>query len=72
MIIENEVDTNLIYLENVILSLNSFMFDDDIQKAINDLQRIVSNKLYSFFPKGEYEITKSAAKLIYYLKKEEK
>lgn len=70
MRVENEVDINLLYLERLILSLNSFTFDDDVLAAINDLRLLVCNKLYDFIPNSNYDIESSSIKMIFILKNE--
>lgn len=70
MLVESEVDINLLYLERLILSLNSFTFDDDVKKSINELQTLVCDKLYSFMPGGDFKIVKSSVTLKFLLENE--
>lgn len=44
---EIEFDINLLYLENLLLSLDMFHFDKDIVGLLNELQTVVCGKLYS-------------------------
>lgn len=72
MCLENEVDINLLYLERLILSLNSFTFDDDVLTAINDLRLLVCDKLYNFIPNNNYDIKSSSVKMIFIFENEKK
>lgn len=70
MIVENEVDINLLYLEKFLFSLHLYTFDDDINQLINELQKLLSKKLYSALPNNDYKITKEIIKIKFYLEKE--
>ena len=47
MVEEIKVNIDLLYLENVLFSLDAFQFDKDIIKLLNELSSLVSKKLYS-------------------------
>lgn len=70
MIVENEVDINLLYLEKFLFSLHLYTFDDDINQLINELHKLLSKKLYSTLPNNDYKITKETIKIKFYLEKE--
>lgn len=70
MIVEDEVDVNLLYLEKLLLSLNHLEFDDDIQKELNTLRKMIEKKLYSFIPEGDYAIVSESVNLKFILKNE--
>lgn len=53
---EIEVDSNLYHLENVLFDLDSYKFDKDIIKLLNDLKLLVDKKLYSTFNPNGYDI----------------
>lgn len=50
MIVEElKVDEALIYLENLLFSLDAYKFDRDVISLLNDLKTLVDKKLYSNF-----------------------
>lgn len=44
---EIEVDSNLLYLQNVLFDLSNYKFDKDILALLNQLQTLLTNKMYS-------------------------
>lgn len=60
---EFEVNEHLIYLENLLLGLQHCIFDKDVLKILEELQRVIDKKLYSKLTKEQSDIADS--KLIY-------
>lgn len=69
MVLENELDLNLFYLEQLLFSLDSYKFDRDILSKIMELQDLVCKKINSSLPTGDYDILDIKVKQIFYLKK---
>lgn len=60
---EFEVNEHLVYLDNLLLGMQHCIFDKDVLKALEKLQKIVDRKLYSKLKTAPYDIADS--KLIY-------
>lgn len=63
---EVEFDVDLLYLENILLSLDMFKFDKDIIEHLNNLRALVDKKLYSAFKYPEKDIREVKYKMTYY------
>ena len=50
------VDRNLYHLMNVLFDLDSYKFDKDIIKILNDLKNLVDKKMFSNFDFSNYNI----------------
>lgn len=46
---EKVIDENLLHLENVLLDLDNYKFDQEIISLLNDLKSLCDKKLYSVF-----------------------
>lgn len=44
---EIEFDVNLLYLQNLLFSLDNFRFDKDIIVLLNELSSLVNKKIFS-------------------------
>lgn len=64
-----EVDKNLYHLENVLFDLDSYKFDADIIKILNDLKFLVDKKIYSNFNQNGYDIIDEKIIIEFLLKK---
>lgn len=60
---EFEVNEHLIYLDNLLLGMQHCIFDKDVLKKLEELQKLVDKKLYSKLKTDPYDIANS--KLIY-------
>ncbi len=66
MIRRIKIDRNLLFLEHLLLSINSFsLYDDDIEHLLKKLYKLVSEKLYSNIEhEGDFDHTE--LEIIYY------
>lgn len=73
MIVEDlQVNEDLIYLERVLFDLDSYKFDRDVTALLNQLNSLVSKKLYSNFNLDSLDIENQEMYIRYYLKEEKK
>lgn len=66
---EIEVDENLLRLEYFLLDLDSYKFDRDIIKLLNDLKTLVDNKLFAPLNETNLDIVSQKMKIVFELKK---
>lgn len=55
---EIEVDSNLFHLQNVLFDLSNYKFDKDILVLLNQLQTLVTNKMYSKYDFDSFVLDK--------------
>lgn len=53
---EVEVDRNLYHLLDILLDLDSYKFDTDVLKMLNDLKTLVDKKLWTNLDFEDYNI----------------
>lgn len=70
MFVEVESDLNLIYLEQVLFSLDNYKFEKDILIKLSELRELVNKKVNSSLPTGDYYIDEVKFKQVIYLKNE--
>lgn len=73
MVVEDVfVDYNLLYLNNVLFSLDSWQFDCDILKLLNELKTLVDKKMFFNFNLNNFDVEEQKVILRYYLKEDKK
>ena len=65
---ELKIDANLLYLENLLFSLESYTFDTDVEKKLDNLRKFVYKKMYSKFNEDGRDIERYELFARYYLK----
>lgn len=65
---EVKLDENLLYLSNILFTLDNYKFDSDIIKLLNELKILVDKKMYSNFNLECRDIIKYELIARYYLK----
>ena len=66
---EIPVDRNLLFLSEVLFALDSYTFDSDIIKLLNDLSFLVNKKMFSNYDFENYNIQASDVVLRYLINK---
>lgn len=65
---EITVTQELLYLEFALLSLENFIFDKDIEERINELYRLVQDRLYGFSEYKDLDFDHIEYKIVYFYK----
>lgn len=60
------VTQELLYLEYVLLGLQGLRFDDEIEKCLNELYRIVQSRFYDNLKYPHFDIDYVEYKMIYH------
>lgn len=66
---EIPVDRNLLFLSEVLFALDSFTFDSDIIKLLNDLSFLVDKKMFSNYDFENYNVQAEDVVLRYLINK---
>ena len=66
---EIPVDRNLLILSEVLFALDSYTFDSDVIKLLNDLSFLVNKKMFSNYDFENYNIQASDVVLRYLINK---
>lgn len=64
------IDFNLLYLNNLLLDLDNYSFDNDVLKLLNRLKCIVEKKLYSNLKYPDLNAIKEELIIKYYYENE--
>ena len=66
---EIPVDRNLLFLSEVLFALDSYTFDSDIIKLLNDLSFLVNKKMFSNYDFENYNVQANDGVLRYLINK---
>ena len=66
---EIPVDRNLLFLSEVLFALDSYTFDSDIIKLLNDLSFLVNKKMFSNYDFENYNVQANDVVLRYLINK---
>lgn len=64
------IDFNLLYLNNLLLDLDNYSFDNDVLKLLNRLKCVVEKKLYSNLKYPDLNAIKEELIIKYYYENE--
>lgn len=64
---ELTIDENLLHLQNILFDLDSYKFDKDILKLLDELKFLVDKKMFSNFNLENYDIENQEVILKFYL-----
>lgn len=66
MVEEITTTQELLYLEFVLLSLDNFIFDSEIEKRIKELYNLVQDRLYGFSQHKDIDFDHIEYKIVYF------